>query len=307
MFQTYAEAAAALARTGVAAADPLTQPIAEARERQDAYFTALNGELPAVADTQDLSIPGPSGTLPLRLVYPTRPSVGTPLPVIVFVRGAGFWGGALDSHARTMRSLALLTGCAVCGVDYRRTPEHRYPVQRDELLAALRWLRTEGATHGLQGTAPVLFGESAGATLCLSAALFLRDAGEPAPAGLVLFYTNAAGPKATLRPASQWVWQQYLGHEGQTADASAVPLLADLHGLPPMWLACGEDDPLMADTLALDEKLRAAGSAPTLLRYPALPHAFVMWTATLAPALAALGDAAAAARGFLGLGPAQPL
>lgn len=305
MFQTYKEAADALARTGVAGGDPLTQTIDEARRRQDAYFAALTGELPEVAASEDLSIPGPHGPIPLRISYPVAPSAAAPLPVVVFVRGAGFWGGALDSHARTMRTLARMTGCAVVAVDYRRAPEHRFPTQRDELLAALRWLRAAGGSQGLSTGAPALFGESAGATLILSATLALRDAGEPLPAGLVLFYSNAAGPKESLRPASKMVWKQYLGHEGPTADASAVPLLADLHGLPPVWMGCGEDDPLMADSEMLDQKLRAAGNPPVFVRYPGMPHAFVMWTATLAPALAALGEAAAAARGFLGL-PARP-
>jgi acetyl esterase len=302
VFQTYEEAAAALASTGIAAGDPLALPIAEARARQAAYFTALNGELPAIARTDDLAIDGPYGSIPLRL---HRPSLDAPLPTIVFVRGAGWWAGSLDSHARTLRSLALLTGCAVCGVDLRRTPEHRYPVQRDELLATLYWLRVEGAQHGLDGAAPVLFGESAGATLALSAAISMRDANLPPVAGLVLFYANAAGPNPKARAQSQWVWRQYLGHDGPSTDPGAVPLLDPLHGLPPVWLGVGDTDPLLPDTLALDERLTAAGNRPELHRYPGMPHAFVMWTGSLAPALGALKDAAAAARAFLKV-PAPP-
>lgn len=298
MFQTYAEAAAALALTGVGPADPLVLPIAQAREQQATYFAALNGDPPPIARVQALSIDGPAGPIPLRLHYPSHQSN---LPVIVFVRGAGWWAGSLDSHARTLHSLALLTGCAVCGIDFRRTPEHRYPTQRDELLTSLRWLRAHGESRGLRRGEPVLFGESAGATVALSAAIAQRDAGEAGAAGLLLFYANAGGPKPQARAYSQWVWAQYLGHEGLSNDRSAVPLLDTLHGLPPAWLGVGEADPLLGDTLALDQRLTAAGNPPTLVRYAGLPHAFVMWTATLAPALAALEDAAAAARGFLNL------
>lgn len=300
MFQTYADAAAALAQTGVAAADPLTTPIDQARRQQDAYFNALNGSLPAIAQVEDLTIAGPAGPIPLRL---HRPSLQTDLPVIVFVRGAGWWAGSLDSHARTMRTLALLTGCVVCGIDLRRTPEHRYPTQRDEVLATLNWLRTEGPGRRLRAAPPVLFGESAGATLALSASIALRDQGLPGAAGLVLFYPNAGGPKPTARAYSQWVWAQYLGHAGTSTDRSAVPLLDTLHGLPPVWLGVGDDDPLLGDALALQQRLALAGDAPALLRYPGLPHAFVMWTATLAPALAALEDAASAALSLLQMQP----
>lgn len=296
VFQTYAEAAKALADAGIKAADPLTLDIAQAREQQDRYFAHFNRALPPIAEARDLRIPGPAGEVALRLY---RPSQDAGLPLIVFVRGAGWWAGALDSHARTMIQLAQWSGCAVCGVDFHRTPEYRYPVQRDEVLAALDWMRAHGGEHGLRAAAPVLFGESAGATLCLSAALALRDRGEPPPAGLVLFYTNAGGPKPTARAYSQWVWQQYLGHEGPSDDPGAVPLQADLRGLPPMWLGAGEDDPLMGDTLALADKLEAAEVVHELVRYPGLPHGFVMWSGSLEPALQALHSAAGAAAAFL--------
>lgn len=296
MYPTYAQAAKVFAASGVTPADPLTMPIEQARQQQDRYFAEFNRDLPALTDVKDLLVAGPHGDVPLRLHYPVKTSAA--LPVIVFVRGAGWWAGSLDSHARTMHSLALLTGCVVCGIDFQRTPEQHFPVQRDELLMAIDWLQTEGASHGLQLAPPVLFGESAGATLCLSAAMALRDQGRQTPAGLVLFYTNAGGPKPTARAYSQWVWQQYLGHDGASTDGSAVPLLGDLSGLPPMWLGVGEDDPLMADTLTLDRLVRAAGQTPELVTYPGLPHGFVMWTGLLAPALHALEQASAAARKF---------
>ncbi|MDM0053589.1 alpha/beta hydrolase [Variovorax sp. J22R115] len=297
MFQTYFESARAMADAGVKAADPLTLAMPQARALQDAYFAHFNLDLPPIAQALDLRIPGPVGDIGLRLY---RPTAGTSLPVIVFVRGAGWWAGSLDSHARTMIQLAIFSGCAVLGVDYRRTPEHRFPIQRDELLTTLRWLREQGAEHELRDPgSPVIFGESAGATLCLSAAMALRDRDEPAPAGLVLFYTNAGGPKPTARAYSQWVWQQYLGHEGTSDDASAVPLLGEMHGLPPVWLGAGEDDPLITDTLELEARLSAAGVPHELVRYPGLPHGFVMWSGSLAPALDALQTASQAAAGFL--------
>ena len=67
-----------------------------------------------------------------------------------------------------------------------------------------------------------------------------------------------------------------------------------------MWLGAGEDDPLMADTLALERLVRDSGQTPQLVTYPGLPHGFVMWTGLLAPALQALEQASAAARQFFG-------
>jgi acetyl esterase len=298
VFATYREAASDQARSGATPADPLTMPIEEARAQQDRYFQSLGAERPAVAATRDFAVSGPHGAIPIRLVFP-RTDVR--LPCIVFLRGAGFWAGGLDSHARTVHTLANLSGCAVCAVDYRRTPEHAYPVQRDEVLAVLGWLAEAPAQAGLIDRQPVLFGESAGATLALSAALTLRDAAAAMPSGLVLFYNNAGGPKPGARAYSQWVWKQYLGDADPQTVPGAVPMMQSMHDLPPTWLACGEDDPLMEDTLALARRLADAKVPFALHAYRALPHAFLMFAATLRPAHDALVQGAAAARDFLDL------
>jgi acetyl esterase len=292
MFTTYKEASTAQMLSGCAPADPLATSMENARAQQDAYFRSLGGEAPPVAASLDLTIDGPGGGLRLRLV---RPTLEGALPCIVFVRGAGWWAGDLDSHARTVHTLAGLSGFAVCVVDYSRTPEQAYPVQCNEVLAAVRWLRSHGGEHGVDGGSLVMFGESAGATLCLSAALRLRDLNAP-PAGLVLFYPNAGGPKPTSRAYSQWVWRQYIGAADATAVPGPVPMLEDMRGLPPTWIGCGEDDPLMSDSVALAERLQQAGVPHSVTKYPGMPHAFLMFTRTLEPALQALNDGAKAAR-----------
>ena len=91
MFSTYKEAATAQALSGCSAADPLTTPITQARAQQNAYFRSLNGEIPPIAASQDVQIPGPHGDIRLRLV---KPSLDASLPCIVFVRCAGWWAGA---------------------------------------------------------------------------------------------------------------------------------------------------------------------------------------------------------------------
>jgi len=295
LFATYAEAAQEQSLSGFSAADPLTSSIEDARAKQNLYFQSLNQNLPEVSSERDLEIAGPFGAIPIRLVYPKASS---PLPCIIFIRGAGFWAGSLDSHARTMRSLALLSDCVVCAIDYRRTPEFHYPTQRDEVLQLITWLKQNASQVGISDKI-TLFGESAGATIALSAALFLRDQGDPALSGLTLFYNNAGGPNPKARAYSQWVWKQYLGHEGLSTNNNAVPLLDDLYGLPPVWLGVGEDDPLMKDTIEVNKKILASGGKSTLVSYPNLPHAFVMYSGTLKPAYDALETAAQASKGFM--------
>jgi acetyl esterase len=197
-----------------------------------------------------------------------------------------------------MRSLSLLSDCVVCAIDYRRAPEFHYPTQRDEVLELIAWLKKNANQVGINGKI-TLFGESAGATIALSAALTLRDSADRSLSGLTLFYNNAGGPNPSARAYSQWVWKQYLGHDGLSTDSNAVPLLDDLHGLPPVWLGAGEDDPLMKDSVEANKKILASGGKSTLVTYPNLPHAFVMYSGTLKPAYEALKTAALASKNFM--------
>jgi len=294
LFATFSEAAQEQASSGCKAADPLTIEIDAARAQQDLYFQSLNRGLPDIAHEKNIQIPGPFGTIPIRLTYPNQsPS----LPCIIFIRGAGWWTGSLDSHARTARTLSILSECVVCAIDYRRTPEYRYPTQRDEVLCLISWLQKNAAQLGISEKL-ALFGESAGATIALSTALKLRDNLDSSLTGLALFYTNAGGPKPSSRPYSQWVWKQYLGHDGLSQNANAVPLLDKLNGLPQTWLGVGEDDPLINDTLEVHKKIISSGGKSTLVTYPGLPHAFVMYSGSLQPAYDALETASLALKNF---------
>jgi acetyl esterase len=271
-------------------------PLAEARGAQDRYFAFLAQDPPAVESVSDFEVTGPVGTVATRIYHP---SARRDSPVIVFVRGAGWWAGSLDSHDRTMRLLARESGFAVCGVDYHRAPEHHYPTQLDEVLAAVRWLRDGGARLGVNPKRMVMIGESAGANLSLLTAVHLRREAPKTLSGLALFYGNYAAPKPASRAYSKWVWTQYLGTDPENAEPDAVPLEADVAGLPPCWLGVGEADPLLDDTLRMCEKLRFARVACHVKRYPGLPHAFVMLSRIFEPAAAAIRDAAAAAQRFV--------
>jgi acetyl esterase len=287
----YGAAVARIEQAGLKAGDPSSTPLDQARAQQDRYFAFLNEEPPQGVATTDLRIAGPHGDIPLRIYRPA--GTAGALPVLIFVRGSGWWAGGLDSHDRVMRLGALESGCAVVGLDYRRTPEHRHPTQVEELLASFQWVRRDGAAHGLDGERCVFWGESAGATVSLSAAMRLRDRGAALPAALLLFYGNFDGPKPGLRPQSRWFWQHYLGGDLDQPDPAAVPARQQVQGLPPAWLGVGDLDPLLADTLAMHARMVDAGVPCNLRRYPGLPHAFMNLTRVFPGAVEVLREAVA--------------
>jgi acetyl esterase len=291
----YTAAVARIEQAGYKGGDPSTMPLPEARAQQDRYTAFLNEEPPQGVSSRDLKIAGPHGEIPLRLIRPADAGE-QPLPVLIFVRGSGWWAGSLDSHDRVMRLGALKSGYAVLGLDYRRTPEAQQPVQIEEMLACFAWLQAQGQAHALDASRCVFWGESAGATISLMAAARLRDQGATLPAALLLFYGNFDGPKPGLRPQSRWFWQQYLGGDIDQPDPAAIPARQSVQGLPPTWLGVGDLDPLLSDTLAMHERMAAAGVRCTLRRYPGLPHAFMNLTRFFPGAVDALEEATGFAR-----------
>ena len=71
------------------------QTVAQLRAQMD-MSTHFLGELPKVAHVEDRGIPGPGGTLRVRIITPQTGGNG-PLPVVVYFHGGG-WGYWVISH-----------------------------------------------------------------------------------------------------------------------------------------------------------------------------------------------------------------
>ncbi len=86
----------------------------------------------------------------------------TPAGLIIWVHG-----GAWRSGSRADVDLKGLTalGWAVASVDYRLSPQARFPAQIHDIKAAIRYLRARAAELGLPANRFVIAGSSAGAHL----------------------------------------------------------------------------------------------------------------------------------------------
>lgn len=302
----YLETIAQTARAaGLAPADPLRQPLAEARRRAWDYQMLWNAPLPAIGGVAEATTLSPRGTpVRLRIHYPDdrRQDLG----VLLYFHGGGFVLNGVDTHERLMRLLALHSGAAVVGVGYTLAPELRFPGQLDEALAAVDWVRTQGGAFGLDASRLAVGGDSAGANLALSAQLALRDRGQELPVqGLLLYGMYSAdldspshrsfggGAFGLTSERVDWFWRQYLADHAQRDNPAAAPLWADLHGLPPQLVIGAGLDCLLDDSLRLAQRLADAGADATLSVYDGVPHSFMQMSAYLPPAEAAIGEAAA--------------
>ena len=267
---------------------------AAARAQDAANFDAFwNAEAPPMAAVTDHRLPGADGTIAIRLY---DPGTAKPAPCLVYLHGGGWVLGGLDSHDRVCRELALAAGIMVAAVDYRLAPEHKFPLPLEDCVAAIRWIAAEGAGWGIDPAKLAVGGDSAGGNLALATLLALREQGQrPLRAGLLVYGMFAADPDSDSQrrfgdgslllstAETAWFWECYLADAGQRRDPLAVPLLADLHGLPPLYVAEAELDPLLDDSLRLVERLKAAGQTHRFRLLQGLTHASFQMSRRLEP------------------------
>ena len=93
----------------------------------------------------------------------------------------------------------------------------------------------------------------------------------------------------------------FLGQGGNPEDPLANPLLADLRGLPPMYIQVGGDETLLDDSRNLAELARRAGVDVTLEVEPGMQHVYHFLAGSAPEADAAIARLAAWVRPKLGL------
>jgi acetyl esterase len=279
---------------------------AEMRVRAAAEFEPWNRDPRAVARVTDFSI----GRVPLRLY---DPAPGGEAGLLVYLHGGGWVIGDLDLEDAALRHIASRSGVRILSVDYRLAPEHPFPCAIDDAEEVIRWAAGRPAELSVDPARLALGGASAGANLALGAALRLRDRGGPALSFLLLMYGAYSGGTSTPSyrlfgdgrfglpsAAMDWFWTAYASAVSGPDEHYAVPLKADLKGLPPAFVNHAELDILRDDTLDLVRKLRTDGVSVSHRGYAGAVHGFTQYARGSALARRALDDAADALAGALG-------
>jgi len=277
---------------------------AEARLLYMAGRRVLAPEPMPVAETLDMTMPGPGGPIPLRLY---RPSADDRLPVLVFFHGGGWVVGDIETHDTVCRHLANRAECAVISVDYRLAPEHKFPAAVEDSYAAALWVADNAAALGVDPARLAVGGDSAGGNLAAAVSLMARDAGAPRICYQLLIYpaTDAAMRHDSIarfaegyvltRSTMRWFYEQYLRSPDDAADWRVSPLVApDLAGLPPALVLTAGYDPLCDEGDAYAASLAAAGVPVEHRRFAGQIHGFATNGKIIRAAESAL-DAAAAA------------
>ena len=129
------------------------------------------------------------------------------MPAIVYVHGGGFVLGNLDTHDRVCRVLASHAGVPVVAVDYRLSPEAKFPSAVEEVAAVASYLREQGAfLHAVLGSGgDVGFGSRLRDSLCpnlVQSVLHERYRNDPEP---FVGYYVAFFASAYLGVITRWI------------------------------------------------------------------------------------------------------
>ncbi|MFJ6718624.1 alpha/beta hydrolase [Streptomyces sp. NPDC091259] len=267
-------------------------PVADGRKAVD---DVQNGEgVPLLpVDEEWITVQGgPTGAVRARIVRP-RGLTG-PLPVVLYLHGAGWVFGNAHTHDRLVRELAVGAGAAVVFPEYDLSPEARYPVAIEQNYTVAQWIAREGRHKDLDGSRVAIAGDSVGGNMSAALTLVAKQRGDVTFVHQVLFYpvTDAAFDTDSYqrfatgyflrREAMRWFWDQYTTDEAERAQITASPLRASLDqltGLPPALVITAEADVLRDEGEAYAAKLRAAGVPVAALRLQGTIHDFVMLNA----------------------------
>ncbi|MEB4210460.1 alpha/beta hydrolase [Mycobacterium sp. 94-17] len=267
---------------------------------------------------EDRTIPGPAGSIAIRIYWPPSYSDSqrrhNAVPVVLYFHGGGFVIGDLDTHDGTARQHAVGAEAIVVNVDYRLAPEHPYPAAVEDAWAAMRWVadHAEEELHGDPGRIAVA-GDSAGGTISAAVAQRARDDGAPRLAFQLLWYPstmwdaslrsfaeNAAAPVLDAKAVaafSRW----YAGEVDMSDPPSGMApgRAKDLSNLAPAYIAVAGHDPLRDDGIRYGELLSAAGVAAEVHNAQTLVHGYLGYAGVVPAATAALERGLTALRGAL--------
>lgn len=230
----------------------------------------VGGRRVAIPEVRNLSLELEGRRIDARLY---RPKTEGTLPLVIYYHGGGFRVGDLDSHDNICRRLAKASSMAILAIDYRRTPEHRFPAAAEDAYGALVWASKHAASLGIDPSRMAVAGDSAGGNLAAAVCLRARNEKGTALRCQILIYPLidfhnlrrpshlkfAEGFLLTLA-AIQSYTDDYLPDPEKRKLPLASPFHADSHAnLPPAFILTAAFDPLLDEGKAYAEKLEKAG------------------------------------------------
>ncbi|GAU28469.1 hypothetical protein TSUD_294720 [Trifolium subterraneum] len=263
-----------------------------------AKATPING-----VSTKDITV-NAECNIWFRLFTPTDNVTGAEgdnktasLPVVIFFHGGGFTflSAASTSYDTLCRRFCREINVIVVSVNYRRTPEYRYPTQYEDGESVLRFLDENKSIlpKNVDLSKCFLAGDSAGGNLAHHIAVRACKAGfqKIRVIGLISIQPFFGGEERTeaeihlegsfmiSMARTDWLWKVFLP-EGSNRDHGAAnvsgPNAEDLSGLdfPDTLVFVGGFDALIDWQKRYYDWLKISGKKAELIEYPNMMHGF---------------------------------
>ncbi|MCI1187354.1 alpha/beta hydrolase [Hymenobacter sp. DH14] len=219
-------------------------------------------------------------------MYKPNGVTGT-LPAIVYYHGGGWVIGSLDVYEPSAKALAEKTGAMVISVDYRLSPEAKFPAAHEDAYAAYKWVRDNAASIGVNPAKIAVAGESAGGNMAVGVCLLAKERGYALPVHQLLVYPVANNDLTTAsynqyadaqplnRPNVVYFTSQYFRTMADGDDRLiSLTDVANLSGLPAATIVAAEIDPLQTEGKQLADKFTQVGVANQYMLYTGTTHEF---------------------------------
>ena len=287
--------------------------LVQLRAAAEAAPQLLGGVPEPVASIRELRVPGPAGSIAVRVYRPASTAPTAPVPLVLYLHGGGWVVGSLESHDKLCRILANRLAAVIVAVDYRLAPEHVYPAALDDVEATWRWARAEAPALGAGGKCFAVAGDSSGGNLAAALTLRLARTGATQPHAQLLFYPalDATCSSASYREFAtgynlsgaqmSWYWSAYRGGTASNAPELSPLAAPQVSDLPPAVIALAEADVLRGDGLDYANRLQAAHVPVRIVDCTGTIHGFLRWTGEVPAARVWIDAIAAAARDLFAL------
>jgi acetyl esterase/lipase len=202
------------------------------------------------------------------------------------MHGGGTVVFSMHLDRKAVGHIAKAAGVRALVLDYRRSPEYKFPAQIEDVEKAYYWL----LGHGIRPKDIAITGQSIGGNFAVSLALALRSKRAVMPAAILsmapwydmelkseTIESNAGNDKILSRPLLERFRESWLGGTGVTWNDPRVNLLyADLTGLPPIQVCYGDHELFVGEAIEFANRARNTGVDVSLRSVPEGQHNFIL-------------------------------
>lgn len=234
-------------------------------------------------------------TLKMDIYYPL--AADGLVPALVYIHGGGWYSGDKTSGAGQSDIPTLVArGYLVAAINYRLAPRYKFPAQIEDVKCAVRFLRANAATYGIDPTHIGAWGDSAGGHLASllgvtdANAEFEESGGYAEQSSRVQAVVDMFGP-ADLTLTFERDKSPHMEHVFGTADCTAQiikqasPVTYVSSDAPPFLIIHGEKDEvvLLDQSEALYRRLVSANVPVNLIVVENSGHSFTSVGGNITP------------------------